>query len=93
LRQNPNYRSAQRKAGIKQSGTHMLRHGMATLTRYLTRSLDATMAMTGHKDIKLADHYSEIGKEVQRETSLVVEEHLKKVVGLENVVQFPRKKE
>lgn len=89
-----NYRSAQRKAGIKQTGTHMLRHGMATLTRYLTRSLDATMAMTGHKDIKLADHYSEIGKEVQRETSLQVEEHLKKVVGgFENVVKLPRRKE
>lgn len=88
-----NYRSAQRKSGIKQSGTHMLRHGMATLTRYLTRSLDATMAMTGHKDIKLADHYSEIGKEVQKETSIVVEEHLKKVVGMDNVVQFRPKKE
>jgi hypothetical protein len=52
------------------------------------------MAMTGHKDIKLADHYSEIGKEVQRETSLQVEEHLKKVVGgFENVVKLPRRKE
>jgi isopentenyl diphosphate isomerase/L-lactate dehydrogenase-like FMN-dependent dehydrogenase len=37
---------------------------LQTLIRSLTRSLDATMAMTGHKDIKLADHYSEIGKEI-----------------------------
>jgi integrase len=87
-----NYRSAQRKSGIKQTGTHMLRHGMATLARSLTRSLDATMAMTGHKDIKLADHYSEIGKEVQRETSMVIEEHLKKVVGMDNVIPIGRKK-
>ena len=84
-----NYRKAQRRAGIKQTGTHMLRHGMATLTRSLTRSLDATMAMTGHKDIKLADHYSEIGREVQKETSVIVEKHLKKVSGMDNVLSFP----
>ncbi|MFT6071029.1 MAG: integrase [Bacteriovoracaceae bacterium] len=88
-----NYRSALRKAGLKFTGTHILRHGMATLTRSLTRSLDATMAMTGHKDIKLADHYSEIGREVQKETSMVIEEHLKQVVGLENIIPFNRKKD
>lgn len=81
-----NYRSAQRKAKIKFTGTHVLRHGMATLARSLTRSLDATMAMTGHKDIKLADHYSEIGREVQKETSLVIESHIKQVVGMENIL-------
>ena len=74
------YIRAQKKAKIPHRSTHILRHGMATLTRHLTRSLDATMAMTGHKDIKLADHYSEIGKEVQRETSLKVEEHLKELL-------------
>ena len=57
-----------------------MRHGMATLARRLTRSLDATMAMTGHKDIKLADHYSEIGQEVQKETSLKIEGHLKQIL-------------
>jgi hypothetical protein len=66
---------------------------MATLARSLTRSLDATMAMTGHKDIKLADHYSEIGREVQKETSMMIEEHLKQVVGLDNVLSFNRKRE
>ena len=49
--------------------------------RKLTRSLDATMAMTGHKDLKLADHYSEIGQEVQRETSLKIESHLKQILS------------
>ena len=75
------YNKAQKKAELTQRGTHILRHGMATLTRKLTRSLDATMAMTGHKDIKLADHYSEIGEEVQRETYLTVERHLKQLLG------------
>ena len=75
------YNTAQKKAGVPQRGTHVLRHGMATLARKLTRSLDATMAMTGHKDVKLADHYSEIGKEVQKETSLKIERHLRKIFG------------
>lgn len=86
-----NFRKAQRKAGVKHTGTHILRHGMATFVRSITRSLDATMAMTGHKDIKLADHYSSIGREVQKETSLMVEERLKKFQGLENVLSFNRK--
>jgi hypothetical protein len=51
------------------------------------------MAMTGHKDIKLADHYSEIGSEVQKETSMMIEEHLKQVMGLDNVLSFNRKRE
>ena len=75
------YVKAQEQVGIPQRGTHVLRHGMATLTRQLTRSLDATMAMTGHRDIKMADHYSEIGREVQKETSLQVESHLKGLLG------------
>ena len=86
-----NFRKAQRKDGVKHTGTHILRHGMATFVRSITRSLDATMAMTGHKDIKLADHYSSIGREVQKETSLLVEERLKKIQGLENVLSFNRK--
>ena len=74
------YVSAQKRSGVSQRGTHILRHGMATLARRLTRSLDATMAATGHKDIKLADHYSEIGQEVQKETTLRIESHLKGIL-------------
>ena len=74
------YVKAQKQAGVAQRSTHCLRHGMATLARKLTRSLDATMAMTGHKDIKLADHYSEIGQDVQKETSLQIEQHLKQIL-------------
>ena len=75
------YVKAQKKAGVVQRSTHVLRHGMATLARKLTRSLDATMAMTGHKDMKMADHYSEIGQEVQKETTLKIEAHLKRLLS------------
>ena len=37
------------------------------------------MAMTGHKDLKLADHYSKIDGEVQKETSLRILEHIQKL--------------
>jgi hypothetical protein len=39
--------------------------------------LDSVIAMTGHKDLKLADHYSKIDGEVQKETSLKIVEHIK----------------
>lgn len=72
-----NYREAQRKSGVPYSGTHILRHGMATLARKVGGGLDAVIAMTGHKDIKLADHYSKLTNEVQKETSLKVMDHIK----------------
>ena len=71
------YRSAQKRAQIPYSGTHCLRHGMATLARRVGgMGLDSVMAMTGHKDLKLADHYSKIDGEVQRETSLKILEQI-----------------
>jgi hypothetical protein len=55
-----------------------LRHGMATLARRVGgMGLDSVIAMTGHKDLKLADHYSKIDGEVQKETSLKIVEHIK----------------
>ena len=72
-----NYRGAQRKAKLPYTGTHILRHGMATLARKVGGGLDAVIAMTGHKDIKLADHYSKLTNEVQKETSLKVMDHIK----------------
>lgn len=75
-----NYRSAQRKTGIPYTGTHCLRHGMATLARKVGgMGLDSVIAMTGHKDLKLADHYSKIDGEVQKETSLKILEHINKL--------------
>jgi integrase len=71
---------AQMKTGIPYSGTHCLRHGMATLARRVGgMGLDSVIAMTGHKDLKLADHYSKIDGEVQKETSLRILDHIQKL--------------
>lgn len=90
-----NYREAQRKSGVPYSGTHILRHGMATLARKVGGGLDAVFAMTGHKDYKLADHYSKLDNEFQKETSeKVMETYRKKLVDdmqFENVLQLPTK--
>jgi len=75
-----NYRMAQMKTGIPYTGTHCLRHGMATLARRVGgMGLDSVIAMTGHKDLKLADHYSKIDGEVQKETSLRILDHIQKL--------------
>lgn len=80
-------RNAQRKIGSKYAGTHIFRHGMATLVRKLTNSLDAVQAMTGHQDRDLADHYSQIDDSVQKDTAEMVEVHLRAIMGEEeNVV-------
>lgn len=51
---------------------------MATLAhRVGGMGLDSVIAMTGHIDLKLADHCSKIDGEVQKETSLKIFEHLK----------------
>ena len=82
-----NYRMAQIKTGIPYSGTHCLRHGMATLARRVGgMGLDSVIAMTGHKDLKLADHYSKIDGEVQKETSLKILEHINRL-GLKDEKQ------
>ncbi|ATH07392.1 hypothetical protein BIY24_05395 [Halobacteriovorax marinus] len=67
---------------------------MAALTRQVGGSLDSVMAMTGHKDMKLADHYSCHSEELQKETSLKIMEHIKQfqkskhAQNLENVLTF-----
>ena len=76
-----NYREAQRKTGIPYTGTHCLRHGMATLARKVGGGLDAAIAMTGHKDVKLADHYSKLDEELQMETSIKIMDHIKMKLG------------
>lgn len=88
-----NYRGAQRKSGIPYSGTHILRHGMAKLARKVGGGLDAVIAMTGHKDIKLADHYSKCNEDDQKEVSEKVMQHIREVKGgdtqnFENVISL-----
>ena len=71
-----NYREATRKGKLPYSGTHILRHGMAKLARKIGGGLDAVIAMTGHKDIKLADHYSKCNEDDQKEVSQKILEHV-----------------
>ena len=47
------------------------------LARQVGGSLDAVMAITGHKDIKLADHYSKLDEQLQKQTSIKIMEHIK----------------
>lgn len=71
-----NYREGQRVSKIPYTGTHILRHGMAKLARKIGGGLDAVVAMTGHKDFKLADHYSKLDSEYQKEVSLKIMDHI-----------------
>lgn len=73
-----NYQEAQRKARLPHTGTHILRHGMAKLVRRIGGGLDAVIAMTGHKDFKLANHYSKLDKEDQKDIALKISSHLNK---------------
>lgn len=92
------YRGAQRKAKLPYSGTHIFRHGMATLARKVGGGLDAVMAMTGHKTVKLAEKYSRIDNEIQKDISLKIEKYLQDIrIGQtevspdhENVLAFPK---
>lgn len=85
-----NYRMAQMKTGIPYTGTHCLRHGMATLARRVGgMGLDSVIAMTGHKDLKLADHYSKIDGEVQKTTSLKILEHINQLGLQESEQKLP----
>ncbi len=72
-----NYREAQRKSGVPYTGTHILRHGMAKLARKIGGGLDAVIAMTGHKDIKLADHYSKCDEDDQKEVAEKIMQHIR----------------
>lgn len=86
-----NYREAQRKGKLPYSGTHILRHGMAKLARKVGGGLDAVIAMTGHKDLKLADHYSTCNEDDQKEFSQKIMKHIREVRDKdtkENVVSF-----
>lgn len=56
------YNQATKKLGLEFSGTHIMRHGCASLARTLGGSLDSAMAMTGHKDAKVASSYAELNE-------------------------------
>jgi len=72
------YDHALTKAGLrdKTSGTHMLRHFTATMTRQVCGNLDAVQAVTGHKSMKLVQHYGELSKALQGDSIARVETYL-----------------
>jgi integrase len=72
-----NFREGQRISKVPYTGTHILRHGMAKLARSIGGGLDAVVAMTGHKDYKLAAHYSKLDGEYQKEVSQKIMAHVK----------------
>jgi integrase len=76
-----NYKAAQRKSGVPYTGTHILRHGMAKLARQVGGGLDAVLAMTGHHDLKLADHYSKSNEDDQKQFSEKIMSHIRKELG------------
>ncbi len=52
---------------------------MATITREVTGSLEATQAVTGHKDQRMAQHYASLSSSVQKKAVEDVEVFLKKL--------------
>lgn len=88
--------SIRRKSGVPYTGTHILRHGMAKLARQVGGGLDAVLAMTGHKDLKLADHYSKCTEDDQKHFSEKIMEHIRNTIlkdgtgyaSLENVISL-----
>lgn len=80
-----NYRESQRKSGVPYTGTHILRHGMAKLARQVGGGLDAVLAMTGHKDLKLADHYSKSTEDDQKHFSEMIMNHIRKELKKDSV--------
>lgn len=73
---------------------------MAKLARQVGGGLDAVMAMTGYKDVKLANHYSKCDEDDQREFSEKIMEHIRKhknqskeaATNFSNVVSLSRYK-
>ncbi len=73
------YDYALKKVGLihKTSGTHMIRHFTATLTRLVCGNLDAVQSVTGHKSMKLVEHYGALSSTLQGDSISKVESFLK----------------
>lgn len=73
------YDYALKKVGLihKTSGTHMIRHFTATLTRLVCGNLDAVQSVTGHKSMKLVEHYGALSSTLQGDSISKVETFLK----------------
>lgn len=51
---------------------------MTKLARQIGGGLEAVLAMTGHKDLKLADHYSKSNEDDQKHFSEMIMKHIRK---------------
>lgn len=51
---------------------------MTKLARRIGGGLDAVLAMPGHKDLKLADHYSKTNEDDQKHFSELLMGHIRK---------------
>jgi integrase len=76
-----NYDKALKACGLgnKYSGTHFMRHSMASITRNLTGSIDYTQAVTGHKDIRYVQHYAGTPDSKQELAVVEVENFMNKI--------------
>lgn len=71
------YNRAFKKAQLNFSGTHTLRHSMASIARELSGSMDAVQSLTGHKSIRQAEHYAGLNHNAQIKALNCVTEVLK----------------
>ncbi|QDP68108.1 MAG: putative integrase [Prokaryotic dsDNA virus sp.] len=62
--------------------THIMRRSMAKLAREEFGSIDAVQAMTGHKDVRMAEHYSgrndKLQKQVANEIDAILSKNIQK---------------
>ena len=74
-----NYNKALKKCGLHPefSSTHFMRHTMGTITRMVTGNLDAAQAVTGHKDIRMVQHYANLPSEANKKAVNQVGDFLK----------------
>jgi integrase len=74
------YEKALKRAGLyeKCTGTHFMRHSMATITRKVMKSVDSVMSVTGHKDVKVAQDYGavDVDLELNKESIFKVRDFL-----------------
>ena len=81
-----NYNKALQTANVDFTGTHILRHGMATTTRHLL-GLNHSQAVTGHKSIRMLEHYAENNNfELNKESVIHVEKFLNEKLSEAKIV-------
>lgn len=73
------YDKALEKCGLseKYSGTHIMRHASASITRKITHSLDHAQAMTGIKDAKVLERYTGSPSDKQVEAVKMLSEFMR----------------